>query len=282
MKRYLIVGASGTVGSHLVQFFVKKGEKVRAATSKKAPSSSENGIEWVHLDLSSGNGLKEAFEGVDRAFFLSPPGYARQDLILSPLIQEAKRRKLEKVVLMTAYGANAVETSPLRKAEVELENSGLPYAIIRPNWFMQNFHTFWLDGIKNKQNLLLPAGDARVSFIDARDISEVAFQLLTSNTHQNRAFDLTGSESLSHDEVAKILSEVTGKKIGYQNIDPAILKKQLVDAGLPEDYSDFMIMILGALRAGYSSGITTHVKELLGREPLTLRNYAKNYSHFWK
>jgi uncharacterized protein YbjT (DUF2867 family) len=56
---------------------------------------------------------------------------------------------------------------------------------------MQNFNTFWIQGIIKSNKILLPAGDAKVSFIDARDISDVATILLTSNIHNNKAFDLT-------------------------------------------------------------------------------------------
>ena len=81
---------------------------------------------------------------------------------------------VRKLVLMTAMGANADEAAPLRKAEVHLIQSGLAYNIIRPNWFMQNFNTFWLHGILNGGTIALPVGQAKGSFIDARDIAAVA------------------------------------------------------------------------------------------------------------
>src|SRR6185503_14578197 len=106
---------------------------------------------------------------------------ADQYKVLSPLIQEAKRQGLEKVVLMTAMGANAVETAPFRRAEIELEKSGLTYNIVRPNWFFQNFNTFWIQGILNYGKILVPGGNAKTSFIDARDISAVVAKLLTTS-----------------------------------------------------------------------------------------------------
>src|SRR6218665_726574 len=116
----LVVGANGMVGTELVRRLKAQGKNVRTTTSREA-----DGKDNVHLNLVTGEGLNSAFEGVTKAFFLSPPGHADQHALLSPLIQEAKRRGLEKVVLMTAMGANAVETSPFRRAEIELEKSGL-------------------------------------------------------------------------------------------------------------------------------------------------------------
>ncbi|HET8747218.1 MAG TPA: NAD(P)H-binding protein, partial [Ramlibacter sp.] len=254
MNTYLVVGASGTVGSCVVHGLVDRGEEVRAMTSRAERAGAREGkVLWVHANLATGEGVAEAFEGVQRAFLLAPPGHADQHAVLRPLIDEARRRQLEKVVLMSAMGANAVETTPLRQAELALERSGLAYNIVRPNWFMQNFHTFWLHGINTQGKILLPAGKAKVSLIDARDIADVVLRLLTSHDLDNQAFDITGPEALDHDEVAAILSRVTGKTIRYQEITPEQMNQALLGAGLPADYAAFLVTILGFLAQGYAA-----------------------------
>lgn len=273
----LIVGASGTVGSELVRLLKADGYQTRAITSQKT----KVGPGQVYANLATGESLSAAFEGVDRAYLLSPPGYADQYKILSPLIQEAKRRGLKKVVLMTAMGANANEASPLRRAEVELEKSGLTYNIIRPNWFMQNFNTFWVQGIREQHVIALPAGTARTSFIDARDISAVAARLLVDDSLSGNAFDLTGPAAVTHAEAAAAISSATGLSVRYQDIEPKVLKDGLLSAGLPADYVDFMILIFGFLKEGYSAGITSSVKDILGREPHSLAQYVQDYKKSW-
>lgn len=272
----LVVGSSGTVGSEVVQILKAQGHQVRSTTSKKTNDSNT-----VHLNLVTGEGIQAAFEGVEKAFFLSPPGYADQYKLLSPLIQEAKRRGLKKVVLMTAMGANAIETAPFRRAEIELEKSGLNYNIVRPNWFIQNFNTFWIQGIQQQGKILLPAGQAKTSFIDTLDISAVVAKLLTTDQFNNKDFDITGAQALDHAEVANEISAVAGKKIVYQEIQPEDFKKGLLAAGLPEDYASFLVMIMGFLREGYSSRITNSVKEILGREPRTIQDYTKANRQAW-
>lgn len=267
----LIIGASGKVGSELARLLKSEGLNVRTATSR-VPSESGQ----VRLNLATGEGLREAFEGVDKAFFLAPPGYHDQHALLSPLIQEAKRRGLKKTVLMTAMGANAVETSPFRRAEIELEKSGLDYHIIRPNWFLQNFNTFWVGGIEKEGKILVPAGTAKTSFIDVRDISAGAAKLLTGD-FKKRDFDLTGPESLTHDEVAAAISASSGKKIVYQEITPEEFKRMFVAAGVPADYVDVLVMIFGFLREGYNARVTTDVTDILGRAPIGLTQYTKDF-----
>ena len=273
----LVVGSSGMVGSTLVNILRKAGHSVRETTSRKGNTNSDR----VYINLATGENLHAAFEGIEKAFLLSPPGFADQYSMLSPLIQEAKRRGLKKVVLMTAMGANAVETAPFRKAELELENSGLNYNIIRPNWFLQNFNTFWAHGIKQDNVIALPAGQAKVSFIDAQDISEVAAKLLTSDKWNNKDFDLTGPVAVDHKEVADAIGKTLGRQITYKDIAPEVLKSGLVGAGLPVDYVDFMIMIFGFLKEGYSARTTGAVKEIIGRDGRSLADYVKANKAAW-
>jgi uncharacterized protein YbjT (DUF2867 family) len=177
-------------------------------------------------------------------------------------------------------GANAADT-PFRRVEQELEASGLRYNIIRPNWFMQNFQTFWVQGINAQNQIALPAGTAKTSFIDARDIAAVAVRLLITNDLDNQAFDLTGPESLTHEDVARLLSKETGRTIKYQDIDPDVLRKGLVAGGVPADYTEFLLVILGFLKQGYAERTTGEVKRLLGREPIAFAQYAKQARAAW-
>jgi len=276
MSRILVVGASGTVGSELVKALRARGHEVVRATSKADPAADQ-----VHLDVVKGSGIAAAFDGIDKAFLLAPPGYTNQHELLKPLIDMAREKTLKKVVLMSAMGANAVDEAPLRQAEIHLERSGLAWNIIRPNWFMQNFHTFWLHGIVNGGKVFLPVGEAKTSFIDARDIAAVAAALLDSDRFDNRDFDLTGDESLTHAEAAALIGQATGKEIGFADITPDEMRANLLGAGLPADYTEFLLMILGFLKQGYNERRTDAVQAITGRMPVRFAQYARDYRQAW-
>jgi uncharacterized protein YbjT (DUF2867 family) len=277
MTTTLIVGASGTVGRELATRLAAAGHTVRRATSR-TPAAPDQ----VRLDLLTHEGLAQAFDGIDRAFLLAPPGHTNPHELLGPLIEQARAQRLDKLVLMTAMGADADPTAPMRRAELQLEASGVPFNVIRPNWFMQNFHTFWLAGIREHGTIFLPTGTAKGSFIDARDIAAVAAALLGSHAHDGQAFDLTGERALDHDEAAAILSRATGRSIRYQDIPPAAMLDGLLGAGLPRPYAEFLITILGYFKAGYAERTTDAVQRLTGQAPIDFESYAQEHHAHWR
>ena len=277
MSSILIVGASGTVGSELSRVLAAQGHQLRRATSREPIAADQ-----VQLDVVTRRGLDEAMAGADAAFLLPLPGHANQDELLAPLIDAARAQGLRKVVLMSMMGANADDNAPLRKAERYLETSGLPYNILRPNWFMQNFNTFWLPSIVTQGKILLPVVTAKGSFIDTRDIAAAAAVLLTSDTLANRDFDLTGPEALDHDQVAAILSRESGRPITFQDIPPAAMLEGLVSAGLSRSNAELLVLLLGFFKAGYAERTTDAVAQITGRAPSSFEQYARDHRQAWQ
>ena len=170
---------------------------------------------------------------------------------------------------------------PFRKLEIALEQSGLSYNIIRPNWFMQNFQTYWISGILSDKKIYFPGGDAKVSFIHAKDIASTAITLLLTDEFKNQAFALTGKEAITHSDVASKLSKATGLSISYVDITPEDFKKALLGAGLKEDYADFMVFIAGNLKQGHSSPIIDSIKKITGKDPISFDEYAAENKKVW-
>jgi uncharacterized protein YbjT (DUF2867 family) len=272
MATMLVLGASGNTGSELSRLLAAAGHDVRRATSRATTGAGQ-----VHVDLATGAGLDAALAGAEGVFLLAPPGHADQHALLAPVVDAAVRHGVQRAVLMTAMGVDVDEAIPFRRLERHLERSGLAWNVIRPNWFMQNFHTFWLPGIRAAGAIMLPTGRAKGSFIDARDIAATAFVLLSGSVFANRAFDLTGGEALDHDEVAAILTRETGRPIRYQEITPDAMRQGLLGAGLPAPYVEGMLGILEAFRQGHAARISDAVPTITGRAPITMAEYARDH-----
>ncbi|WP_411281114.1 NAD(P)H-binding protein [Gemmatimonas sp.] len=271
VKTILVLGASGTVGSELSRLLEAAGHTTRRATSRAS------GPGQVHVNLVTGEGIADALMGADAAFLMSPPGHVNQDELLGPVIEQARTHGVQKVVLMTAMGADADPSTPMRKAELALEASGISWNVIRPNWFMQNFNSYWLHGITHAGAIQLPTGNAKGSFIDTRDIAVVAADLLQRSEFDDREFDLTGGDALDHNAVARILSTAAGRPIRYEEITPDAMRAGLLSAGLPAPYSEFMLIILNYFKLGYAERVTDAVQTIIGRAPRTFAAYASEY-----
>ena len=276
MTTTLVIGASGQIGATLADLLAAQGQTVRRATSRVATQAGEV---TVHMD--TGEGLAAALAGADQLFLMCPPGFANQHELLIPAIDAAKAAGVRKVLMLSAMGANADDNIPLRRAELHLERSGLAWNVIRPNWFMQNFHTFWLHGIQSQGQIFLPVGDAKGSFIDTRDVAAVAAKLLSSDSFVNAAHDLTGSEAFNHHQVAAILSQAAGRPIGYTDIPEDAMRQGLLGAGLPADYAEFLLVILGAFKAGFAERTTDTVRRITGQAPIRLERYAQDFKAHW-
>ena len=125
-KRHLVVPGAENIGAILVDILLHKALRVRATTTEKWKASDRGPIAWAYLDLASGEGIEQAFTGVDRAFIAVPTNVSDPHEVVSPLVAEAKRRRLEKVVML----APASPDEPVRRCEAELERSGLRHDIV--------------------------------------------------------------------------------------------------------------------------------------------------------
>ncbi|MGK3966066.1 SDR family oxidoreductase [Sorangium sp. So ce118] len=281
-KKILVLASTGTVGKLLVEQLTEAGEQVRAGSRDPAKVAPARGVEAVRFDFRDRSTFAGALEGVDRVFLLSPSGELSHYDLLIPFVETALSGGQRKLVLMTASGVEYDDRVPLRQVELFIERSGAPYVILRPTWFLDNFHTFWRSPIVHAGVLPIPAGDSRTAFIDARDIAASAVAALRSDSFDRQAFTLTGPEALTYAEAAAVLSQVSGRSIQYVNSDDASFIQGAVQAGLSEAYAQYLAALFGFVRQGAASQVSPAVSTLTGRQPRTLAQYAKDHKDAWK
>jgi uncharacterized protein YbjT (DUF2867 family) len=272
-SKILILGATGTVGRHLVRQLLKKGEQVKAASRG---GQDVEGAPGAVFDFAKPETIDAAFDGVGRAYVLMPAGYMNVLDLLLPVVKAAAERKV-KVVFQSVIGVDADDSIPYRQVEIALEKSGIPFVILRPNWFSDNFHTFWKAGIDHGQ-IALPADDGRSSFIDARDIAASAVAALTSDCFDGKAFNLNGPEALTYTDAAAVLSDTIGKPVHYTATSDEDFISLLTTNGVPADYAVFMASIFYPVRQGWTGSVTNDVETLTGKAPRSLKTYAEDYA----
>ena len=271
--KILVLGAGGNVGRPLVKALRAQGEPVKAATRSGA---AVEGAEGVVFDIANPATHAAAFEGVDRAYVMLPAGHVRAQELLMPVVNALVARKI-KIVFQSVFGVDADDSIPYRQIELAIERSGVPFVILRPNWFADNFHTYWKAGVDHGV-IAVPAAQGKSSFIDARDIAASAAAALTSERFDGKAFNLTGPEAVGYADAAAWLSEVVGKPVAYQATDDASFIALLTGAGVAHDYASFLASIFHPVREGWTAAVTDHVQQLTGQKPRDLRRYALDHA----
>ena len=276
----LVTGSSGTVGKEVLKQLLAKGAKVRAAYHSRPPGQS--GVEAARVDLSTGDGLAAALAGCDAVFLLSNnlPDQAGGEI---RAVEAAKRARVRRVVKLSVLGAEGNDYSFAkihRPVEKAIEQSGMAYTHLRPNSFMQNFVTYDLEPIKSQGAFYHPAGKARVSHVDVRDIAAVAVAALTAKgkEHEGRAYDLTGPEAIAYEQAAAKLSAAAGRPIRYVDQPPAEHRQMLLGVGIPEAYADALLDLYRYYRDDRASKVTPAVRDVTGRPATSFDQFARDHA----
>lgn len=238
------------------------------------------GVEIVEIDFNDPDSLHAAFTHVDRLVLITPLSENQLQMARN-LVEEAKKQRVKYIVRLSALGAGAEPGIQLgrwhREMEKYVEESGIPYTILRPAGFMQNIVNYCAESIKQESKFYMPVGEGEVSYIDTRDIAAVAVEVLLSEEHQGKTYELTGPEALSHQEMAMQLGEATGKKIDFVDVPEDAARESLLAHHTPAPIVEAILELYAAYKAGKSAEVTEAVQELTGRPPHSFRQFASDY-----
>lgn len=279
----LVTGATGTVGSEVIRQLRDRGIPVRAGvhTSEKAGIFSEQGIDVVHIDYEKADTFDTAVAGVDKLFFV---GFAGPQFagVSRQLARTAKQAGVTHFVKLSAYGAGFSPefyiANAHRESEVAIEAEGIAYTHLRPNVFMQNLINYHGWSIRQEGKFYLAQGNGKVSFIDVRDVGTAAVTVLTQPGHEGKAYTLTGLEALTYHQAAVILSEAVGKPITYVPLSEAEARQRIQAMGQPDFLIDIGVNMDTFGRADGFARITQEFEELAHQEPITFKQFARDYT----
>jgi uncharacterized protein YbjT (DUF2867 family) len=143
---------------------------------------------------------------------------------------------------------------------------------------MQNFVNSFAGSIRKQSVFHLPAGHARVSAIDVRDIAAVAARVLEEEGHEGRAYDLSGPEALSYHQVANTFSVVLGRKVTYVNVADADFRSSLLGFGAPPWLADSLIELQHYAIEGQASDVLASVQQITGRKPISFDRFVRDHA----
>ena len=232
-------------------------------------------------DLADPALLEHAMRGVAKVFLLSSP---HPDAVRwhSNAIAASRQARVRLLVRSSIIGADRDSPSEFIQAHVESDRelvaSGVPYAIVRPNLFLQNIAESTVAGIDGAGRFYVNAGSARISMVDTDDVAAVARVLLTEPGHEGEAHVVTGPAAVSYQDVAGALSDRLGRQITCTDVPDDAVRQSLLALGLSPWFVDALVGLYQDYRRsgvdGYAAQVTDAVERLAGRPPRSLADYV--------
>jgi uncharacterized protein YbjT (DUF2867 family) len=276
----LVTGAAGTTGSALVNELLETDVHVRAGVhSRESAAALPDTADVVEIELAERDTLDAAFDGVDRAYLLTP-FVPDQTPLVENLVNAAAAADVAHLVRHSALGAGSDDPSYSlaanhTAAEGIVESSGIDYTHVRPTAFMQNL-LGEAGTIADEGAIYNPVGEP-VAYVDARDVARVARVVLTEAGHAGEAYPVTGPEAVTWGEVAAVLSDVLDRDVSHVQVSIDDARTGLADAGMPETLIEGYVGLLEYFDAGGGAEVYQTVEELTGTPARTVREFVEDH-----
>jgi NAD(P)H dehydrogenase (quinone) len=267
----LVTGASGQFGRLVTAELLARGATDVTSGSRDIARLSVQGAKTAHVDFDDPASLDRAFAGVDRLLIVSTdalaPGIRRRQHLTA--VEAAKRAGVGHIVYTSM--PSPTEDSPIffapdhRDTEAAIRDSGIPFTILRNNWYFENSFLGIPSAIASGA-LYTSAGSGGLAHVARADLAAAAAGALLTETG-SATHDLSGPEAMTIDAQVAVLNDVLGTSINVVHLDDEALRAGLTQAGLPEGLVALVVGADRAIREGRMGQVTDHVARLSGRAP---------------
>lgn len=282
----LVTGATGNVGSQVVRELRGRDVSVRAFVRSldKAAEKLGDGVELAAGDFSDSESLRQALRGVTAVFVTSADGPHKVEHEIA-VIDAASAEGVSRIVKLSTIGAEVGSTLPPfdwhGRIEQHLLRTAVTSVILRANFYMSNL-LMAAEQVRTHSRLFAPAGSARISMIDPRDVAAVAAAVLVTDRHVERTYELTGREAITYERIAEELSAATGRPVEFVDVPDEAARQGLVEAGMPDWLVTHLIALFQLIRQGALEQTTDTVRTLIGREPRTFAQFASAHARLFR
>jgi uncharacterized protein YbjT (DUF2867 family) len=276
--KVLVVGATGKYAGLVVPELKRRGAIVRGLVrnESKTDTARHKGVDEIAIgDLSEPNSLHAAANGVDGVFHINPAFAPNEAELGVTMVEAAKASGVRKFVFSGAIHPSISKMSnhaAKRSVEEAMYESGMEFTVLQPTMFMQTLSNGWNAAIEQNCFSLPYSKLAKASYVDYRDVAEVAAIALTGDELSYGTFELCAPGMVNRLELAGIMSEVLERNIeaGEPSFDAWVQAARIPEGstreGLRVMYDDYD-------RHGFPGGNALVLRAILGREPRSLRQY---------
>jgi uncharacterized protein YbjT (DUF2867 family) len=280
-----VIGATGNTGRSVVKELRALGENplcvVRNADKAREVLGAD--ARTAVAEITDRAALQKALQGIKRVFVVTGHNPQAGDQQIG-ILEAAKAAGVELFVKVSGgravVGPNveSVVGRGHHAVEEAMRKSGLPWVILRPGLFMQNTLA-QAQSIKTEGKMVLAyPKDLPIAFIDVRDTGAVGARILRDPArHVGKTYEFTGVTT-SFGEFAQVFSEVLGKPVTYIGISLEQAEQGMKARGMPDWLVGHMLAIARAGANGaFSTEETEPIREIVGRPPITTRQFVEDY-----
>jgi len=280
----LITGSTGHLGSTTIGYLLNKvsGNEIAALARNEEKSEvlREKGIDVRIGNYDDYDSLVKAFQGIDKLLLISASEIGNRAAQHINAINAAKEAGVKHIVYTSFIRQKDDPNSALwfiAKDHVETEehlvNCGIPYTLFKNGFYMDMITDFIGENVLETQTVFLPAKEGKVNFALRKEIAEALANVLTSEGHENKAYNIGGEITNSFGEIAGFLSEISGKKINYVSPDAETYKQELAKHNVPEMYINMFAAFAIAFSENAMDVSSNDLTELLGRKPTDVKTF---------
>jgi uncharacterized protein YbjT (DUF2867 family) len=274
---YLITGATGNVGSLVVERLIARGHRPRIFVRNAAKARARYGdrVDVFTGDLADANTLTPALAGADTLFLVnSGPELAALDALAAKAAKGADVKHLVKLSSYDAREQNIGTGIWHAAAEAAIRATGIPFTFVQPSGFMVNA-LWWARSIKAEGVVRSATGDGKIPFIHSDDMADVAIQALTTPEYIGQSLPITGPEALSYADMTAKIGAAIGRTLRFEPISEEEESRKMVSRGEPAEIVTAHLSIYRAIREGRLARVTDTVERILARKPITFDHWAR-------
>ncbi|MED5100161.1 SDR family oxidoreductase [Niallia circulans] len=269
--KLLVTGATGKLGSKIVNVLLAKVPADQLAVSVRNPEKAEDlrakGVDVRHGDFDQPETLAAAFKGIDRLLIISADGDTETRIRQHNNAVDAAKNAGVSFIAYTSI-ANAQESTNFlaevhKATEIAIQKTGIPYSFLRNNWYLEN-ELSTIQGVQAGAPWVTSAGSGKVGWALQQDYAEAAAEVLAGEGHENTIYELSG-KPLSQEEIAAAVSQVIGKEVPVQHVDDSKYAEIMTQAGIPDFVVPMLVAIQKDIRKGTLDIESNDFEKLLGR-----------------
>jgi uncharacterized protein YbjT (DUF2867 family) len=261
----LVIGGTGKTGSRVAERLLALGRETRITSRSATPS----------FDWNDQSTWDAALAGVAAAYITYAPDLAIPGATgtIRAFVALAVEKGVKRLVLLSGRGEKEAQA-----CERIVQEAGVVWTIVRASWFNQNFSEGEFLGMVLNGAITLPAADIPEPFVDVEDIAEVAVAALTEEGHDYEIYEVTGPRLLTFTEVAREISQATGREIGFVPIPKEAFAEAVAESGAPDNIVWLLNYLFETVLDGRNAYLGDGVQRALGRAPTDFVDYARRIS----